>query len=174
MTLAPAYSDVIGGEYLPFFTLGIAFYKIFDGKFDRRVAILLLIAVLGIALFWSAENHDCNPAIMLVVIFSFVGLFALFLDNRLDFIATRPLLFLGRISYALYLVHLEIGISLIYWLRLHHVPRLLADIIALLAVAVLAQVISVTVEEKGKRAVLAWFGQLNGVPARVPPAAGAE
>lgn len=169
--LAPAYSDVIGGEYLPFFTLGIAFYKIFDGKFDRWAAVLLLIAVLGIALFWSQENHDCNPAIMLVIIASFVGLFALFLDKRLDFIATRPLLFLGRISYALYLVHLEIGISLIYWLRLNHVPRLAADIIALLAVATLAQLISVSVQKKGKQAIMAWFAQVNGVPARVPPAA---
>jgi peptidoglycan/LPS O-acetylase OafA/YrhL len=174
LTLAPAYSDVVGGEYLPFFTLGIAFYKIFDGKFDRWVAVLLLVAGLGITLFWSEENHDCNPAIMLLIILSFVGLFALFLDKRIDFIATRPLLFLGRISYALYLVHLEIGISLIYWLRLHHVPGLLADAVALLAVIALAQMISMSVEDKGKRAVMAWFAQLNGTPARVPPVAGAE
>lgn len=173
-SLAPAYSDVIGGEYLPFFTLGIAFYKIFEGKFDWRVALLFGIAALGIGLFWSTENHDSNPAIMLAVILSFVGLFALFLDKKLGFIATRPLLFLGRISYALYLVHLEIGISLIYWLRLHHVPLLLSDIVATLAVGALAWGIALTVEEKGKRAIMAWFARASGIAARVRPAAGAE
>jgi peptidoglycan/LPS O-acetylase OafA/YrhL len=164
-SLAAAYSDVVGGEYLPFFTLGIAFYEIFDRRFDRRVMMLLSTAGLGIALFWTQENHDCNPAIMLAVISSFVALFALFLARKLDFIAARPLLFLGRTSYALYLVHLEIGISLLYWLRLHQVPPLAAAIIAVLILAALAQVIRVTVEEKGKSAVMAWFARVNGVPA---------
>jgi peptidoglycan/LPS O-acetylase OafA/YrhL len=155
--LPPALSNIVGGEYLPFFTLGIAFYKIYDGAFNGKVAALLAIALLGVGLFWSTPNHDCDPVFMLAIIAACVGLFILFLRGRLTVLATGPLLLLGRISYPLYLLHFEIAVSLMYWLRLHRFSPAMSTGLATAAVGLLAYAVSATVEVRGRRLVLAWM-----------------
>lgn len=47
-------------------------------------------------------------------------LFTLFINNKLTFIINKPLVFLGTISYCLYLIHEYIGYVVIYVLETHY------------------------------------------------------
>jgi len=93
-------------KYLPFFTAGICFFKIIneDGNIKISIAILLF-SLLSTAAIYS---------FMLFLIFSiFYMVFYLALSGRLRFLCFKPFVFLGGISYSLYLIHQNIGYVII-------------------------------------------------------------
>jgi peptidoglycan/LPS O-acetylase OafA/YrhL len=75
--------------------------------------------------------------------------------GRLQWLVSRPLLWLGSISYALYLIHQNIG----YWL-IHHLTAagwsLTTATLAALALA-LAHALRNLVEEPSLRAINQWW-----------------
>lgn len=92
-------------EWAPFFLAGICFYLVWSGRISRLVLALIAATCAAnflIAPLWSALVQLC-----------FWPLFALAVTGRLRFIICRPLLFLGTISYSLYLVHQNIGFYVI-------------------------------------------------------------
>jgi peptidoglycan/LPS O-acetylase OafA/YrhL len=82
--------------------------------------------------------------------------FLAFLFGRLNWLARRPLLFLGGISYSLYLVHQNLGIILIARLTQVGVPDLLSAAIAASTCVALAYALTSAVEVPAKRALLDW------------------
>jgi peptidoglycan/LPS O-acetylase OafA/YrhL len=137
--------------YLPHFTLGIACYFLYSGRVRRCgtlavVALLSYIAVLGRApVAWHAAH------VVMVV------LFVLFLWGKLGPIATRPLRFLGEISYSLYLIHAYVGVILIaLFTRQFGAPDLVAAFAATLICVSLAYGLTRAVEGPAKGAVLYW------------------
>ena len=80
--------------------------------------------------------------------------FILFIYRRLEWLAIRPLLFIGGISYPLYLLHQYLGVSLIPYLTAFHVPDLLAfGAVAVLCCA-MAYAITRWIEIPAKRLIL--------------------
>lgn len=95
--------------YLPLFLAGINFHKLYTGKENRAThyAIIVFCFVCEVLYFKNCLRarvfmSQTEYTFILAVIF---GLFVLFVNGYLRFIVNRATLFLGKISYPLYLVH---------------------------------------------------------------------
>ncbi|MCF0072345.1 acyltransferase [Dyadobacter sp. CY261] len=103
-------------NHFPLFFSGILFFQWRNG--ENRLHILLLLTV---ALLTSFYLHDKGGPAMHVVSFKehcilitfFHILFALLITGKLQFLSKKPLLYLGKISYCLYLIHQYVGTHLI-------------------------------------------------------------
>ena len=93
-------------EYGVFFISGIMFYFIYkkENSIKEHFIILLSSGVYFIG------NLSYEIIIVLVIVYT---LFYLFVFEKLNWIALPSLLFIGKISYPLYLVHQYIGYSVI-------------------------------------------------------------
>ena len=140
-------------KYIPLFFAGTVFYKIysFKNKLFENYLILLLCLICQILLFnCLGKSHDFinqkEYAIMIVVYF---GLFTLFVNDKLYFIVSKGTLFLGKISFALYLIHQYISIHVIipYFTEVLLVNFWIASIfISLPVVIILASIITYYIE----------------------------
>lgn len=112
LDLLPFGEFFLNLKYGMFFLAGILFYQIkFNhGNFKEH----LLIALCLITALWVHQT----PGRVYVFIGIFV-LFYLFIYNHLGVISFPPLLFIGYISYPLYLLHQNIGFNLIRLLKLY-------------------------------------------------------
>lgn len=104
-------------SYMPLFFAGIIFYKIFTNqeKTIKNYAIIIGCLISQIFLY----NHagvvrayltQVEYAIVLVIYFS---IFTLLVHRKLGFIVCKPMLFFGKISFALYLIHQKISVSIL-------------------------------------------------------------
>jgi peptidoglycan/LPS O-acetylase OafA/YrhL len=92
------------------FFSGILFYKLYQGK-DTAIHYLLIFSCFILSLFIYCKMYNVFYAIPAVT-FAFV-LFTLFVKKQLQFLSgIKPLLFLGSISYPLYLLHQRIGVAI--------------------------------------------------------------
>jgi peptidoglycan/LPS O-acetylase OafA/YrhL len=138
-------------EYLPNFTAGIAFYRLWQGERGgwQGLALLALVNHVVVAGDRDWQFHAAHAAMIVA--------FVLFSLRKLDWLAVRPLVFVGGISYSLYLLHQFIGVSLIALIkRASGLPDLLVAAIAALACGLLAFALTRLVEVPGKRGLLNW------------------
>ncbi|MES2763850.1 MAG: acyltransferase [Bacteroidota bacterium] len=103
--------------HFPLFLAGIIFYKIYrkEGKLYFNYLILLCCFIVQISLFDNFEKtilyvSQTEYMIMLGIFFL---IFVLFVNDKLEFLVSRPILFLGKISFALYLIHQFISTEII-------------------------------------------------------------
>jgi peptidoglycan/LPS O-acetylase OafA/YrhL len=137
--------------YLAHFTLGIAFYFLYSGRV-RGWRTLALVALFTYAVVAGRAPPAWHVAHALMV-----GLFALFLCGKLEWLAIRPLQSLGEISYSLYLIHAYIGIVIIaLFTRQLGAPDFVAVIATALICVGVAYIMTIAVETPAKRAVLQW------------------
>ena len=146
-------------NYAPLFIGGIAFYNI---KKDRTLYSYHIIAILSLLseyyLFHlqeidQAPNIDGIDFVPYVVITLFYGLFYLFIFNKLTFLTNKFFIFLGSISYPLYLIHQNIGRAIIYWLRKIVDIQFIYLPITLLIVVALASLITFKIEKPALKAI---------------------
>jgi peptidoglycan/LPS O-acetylase OafA/YrhL len=139
-------------EYLPLFLAGTVFYKIYLNKyhFFKNYSIIILCLLCQILLFKYGRSktfiNNTEYAIMLALYFS---LFTLFVFGKLNFLICNVTLFLGKISYALYLVHQYISIGCIipfFMGKLHFNFWISSFLIALPIVIILATLITYYIE----------------------------
>jgi peptidoglycan/LPS O-acetylase OafA/YrhL len=103
--------------FIPLFFAGIVFYKIYttEAKQYANYSLVFMCFLSALALFPYA-GQSCNfityPEYcgMLILFFT---LFILFVNHKLAFIVNKTTLFLGRISFALYLIHQCLSLSFI-------------------------------------------------------------
>jgi len=104
-------------QFLPLFFAGITFYKIYSNKngLAYKYLIIAFCFMCQIILFPDAgrSNSFINWTEYNMMLFIYFTLFALFVNDRLTFIVNKTTLFLGKISYALYLIHQYISLKLI-------------------------------------------------------------
>jgi len=131
-------------EYIPFFAIGILFYRIRTRPHETAANALLIGAcmlVIGAVyrpdFFWVALT--C------------VLIFTAFISGRLDWLGWRPLAFLGGISYSLYLLHQAIGFALIYRFQELGMPSVVACALTIACVILLAWGLNVAVEKPAMR-----------------------
>jgi peptidoglycan/LPS O-acetylase OafA/YrhL len=102
--------------YFPLFYSGILFYKLkFVQQTTIRWLLLLVSFLLQLYIFNTLYSNRgylsfAEYAISLSVIYS---LFIMYIFNKLNFVVNKATLWLGSISYVLYLLHKVIGTNLI-------------------------------------------------------------
>lgn len=96
-------------QSLPLFVSGILFYRIFTKQENKLLNILLIIGcyLLQVLLFTKTgrANYYISQGEYKAVLAVYYALFFLFVFGKLHFIVTKGTLFLGKVSFALYLIH---------------------------------------------------------------------
>ncbi len=142
---------ILNTKYIHLFALGIAFYCI-----HRRKPSVLNYVILLLAYTKQWVDHSWQTTLMLVVFsvpFVFIG------RPWMKKLSWRPLVYLGGISYSLYLVHQNIGYVVIRQMyRITDNPQL-AIAVALVAVLSLAALIHHAVEKPSIRLIRSWYGR---------------
>jgi len=101
-------SDLLFGRYAPLFISGILIYRWHKGYRTETSDNLLLAFSISHALIAYPSPFN------LFVLASYV-VFVLAVAGHLNFLVKAPLMWLGKLSYALYLVHQNIGYGVIDW-----------------------------------------------------------
>lgn len=137
-------------RYIPFFAIGILFYRL-RSQPQHRYGDMFLIGLCLLAI-----GVAYKPVLLLVALVC-TAIFAAFSLDWLRFLRWAPLAFLGAISYSLYLLHQAIGFSLIWQLEMHGIGPGIAALIAIAMVTVLATGLTWWVERPAMRAIRGWW-----------------
>ncbi len=140
--------------YFPFFAVGMIFYRFHSGALSRTRLLLwqtLLALVAGLM--------GIEATLVAIII---IAIFWLMLCGRLSLLASPLLLWLGAISYPLYLVHQNIGYVVIHQLGLAGVGIEIAVVAATALAVLLAHLLHQYVEDPAQR----WLRQRKPVMAR--------
>lgn len=106
--LRPSVIDILLNlKFGVFFIIGIMFNLLFKDKKNSYAHVIILLALITV--IFVQESMDA----FLFTAF-FVLLFYLLIYQQLTFLNNRTLIFFGKISYPLYLLHQTIGFILIY------------------------------------------------------------
>jgi peptidoglycan/LPS O-acetylase OafA/YrhL len=130
-------------EYTHLFVTGIIAWRI-RARGPTRLRVGLLAAALLVAVLRLTPMEFAYYALS-------AGVFLLAVFGRLEAIATAPLLFLGAISYPLYLIHQMVGYRIIMALSAAGLPYAADVAIAALAMIALATALHVLIEKPGER-----------------------
>lgn len=137
------YLLVLG--YAELFVAGIAFYEIY-ARGVNATRIALLAGCLAVHLI----DHGVDSAERILAIF---GVFGLAVSGRIRFVCVPPLLWLGTISYSLYLTHQMIGYAAIRALTGHGMPMAFAVPAAAALALTLASLLTYLIEHPARRAI---------------------
>ncbi|WP_025762785.1 acyltransferase family protein [Dyadobacter tibetensis] len=150
-------------NHFPLFFSGIVFYKVkFNGLTNRYILCLCASFLLACYL------HDKGGRSMYHIsawehyglILGYHLIFVLFIMERLNFLITKPFLYLGKISYSLYLLHQYIGSQLINALQQEfsfsiEIAILLTLIISLMMASIINQYIETPLNDQIRR----WYSK---------------
>jgi peptidoglycan/LPS O-acetylase OafA/YrhL len=148
-------------QHVPFFVAGIAFYRItMKGLTTPRLALIVAaVAASGWIDGLPSSNAvgwlDCLKRIGIALIL--FATFALAVSGKLRFAVSPVTLWLGWISYSLYLSHRNLGYSTI--MRLHEIgiPVWFIFTVTLAGALILATAITRLVERPAQRALRQWY-----------------
>lgn len=141
-------------QHIPFFALGILFYRLYTRPDEN----LLNYGMMGLCL---VAIGIVKLPVFIGVALACCGIFLLFVNNRLSWLRGSFFLFLGSISYSLYLLHQAIGFALIHSLERNGVPSLLACVLTLGIVLALASALTFAVERPAMRTIRSWWRSNN-------------
>ncbi len=137
-------------EHAHLFIMGIMFYRLRQhGGSIMRYSILAACFASQIALYPEIDKH--------LVVLGFMVAFFLINAGRLKAIAIPPLLFLGTISYPLYLIHQNIGYVVIRTLE----QRGLSPILSIIAATSLAIALAVLITYFVEKPSLGWMKKIS-------------
>lgn len=135
--------------HVPFFIAGVMFYLIHSrGLMARRVA-LMLAALVTVGWVEGLEN--------MVVAFGMFTLVGLALGGYLSFLVSPVTLWLGTISYPLYLVHRNLGYAAMDWMHGRDIPIWVLLMVTLVGAFALGSLLSYGVERPASRFLRQWY-----------------
>lgn len=133
-------------RHIPFFAIGILFYRIRTYPGELRLnAALIAASIVAIAIAY--------PPVFSMVALICTAIFTLFVSNQLKWLRAVPFTFLGAISYSLYLLHQAIGFTLIWRFEMAGLPPGTAGLCAALVVTVLATLLTYLIERPAMRMI---------------------
>ncbi len=151
-------------DYIPFFLIGILVHRVWSGARRWRDQAPLLAACIATIALTHADGWAMAAAGLVSLL-----LLAAAVTGRARWLAKRPLLWLGAISYALYLTHQTIGYILLHAMEGAGAPLWLAlpltIAFALLLASALRRLIEVPAERTIKRR---WQARATGPAATAP------
>jgi peptidoglycan/LPS O-acetylase OafA/YrhL len=142
-------------QYIPFFLIGILCHRIWNGERTWRSQHPYLVACLMTVAMVDGPGLAVAGTIVTVIMGAAIGGWARFLQ-------WRPLLWLGSISYALYLIHDHVGFVIILSLARRGVAPWAAIGIAAIVAIILAALLRHYVERPAERMILGWWKTLPG------------
>jgi peptidoglycan/LPS O-acetylase OafA/YrhL len=149
-------------EYIAFFAIGIAAYRVRQGA--RRWIEQAPVLGAGLLMTFYAEGAKLGAVYLLTM-----AIFAALVAGRMQFLNARLLIWLGALSYPLYLVHQNIGYAVIAALESAGLPPLLATVLAIGVALGLAQLIHRFIEAPSLRALRALWKARQGRLATATP-----
>ena len=126
-------------KYNLFFAVGIYFYKLRSGKVEVSTHVILLLCLVLVPLY-----HDLKASIGCYLLF---GGFWLTTQNKLRFLGARVFVFFGSISYSLYLIHQNLGYTIIHYLEAFNTPPVVSILVATICSILLASLVFYIVEK---------------------------
>ncbi len=120
-------------DYGHFFVYGIAVYELWKARrsaIDKTDPFMLLLILIS-----TASSLIRYPAIAGIILLGVHGVFYFAVMQKLQFLRNSPMVYLGTISYALYLVHEVIGIAMMDYLALPRAAEVVATSAAALIIA---------------------------------------
>ncbi|OAH43943.1 acyltransferase [Sphingobium yanoikuyae] len=137
-------------DYIPFFIIGMLFYRIWSGH--RRWGQQALFFVAALATIAWADPREYLVAALLVM-----AIFAAMLRGWLPFLRHRLLLWLGAISYALYLIHHNAGLAIMNLVDRAGLSTWIGLLLATAASLLLASALTYGVERPAARRINRWW-----------------
>ncbi|MEY9925987.1 peptidoglycan/LPS O-acetylase OafA/YrhL [Catenulispora sp. GP43] len=119
-------NQILQPAYAPYFIAGVAFFLIW-----RFGPTMLLWALVGVSFLIAQSQTAPDPLSfpeigwayprwpMLLCLVLFFALMALIALHKLDWVRWKPLATLGALTYPLYLLHQDIGFTMIAYLHRH-------------------------------------------------------
>jgi peptidoglycan/LPS O-acetylase OafA/YrhL len=148
-------------RYIPFFAIGLLSYRVWAGLRSWRQQLpYLAVVLLTVALF------DSPDLIMVAVLL--IACFWALVQGYLDFLCIRPLLWLGSISYSMYLVHQNIGFVIMLKADAAGLDPWMGLLLAMAVAIGLGAMVNRFVERPAARRIVAWWDGRRG---KVPTAA---
>ncbi len=146
-------------HYSNFFVIGMCLYRIRSGA-ARPITFVALACAIGANAYGGGEQAFWTPgSLYLTLGAAFAALVWLATGRYGKWLSWRPLIFLGRVSYPLYLVHGVLGFAVIRYGVMHGWTTL-NGVIAAGAVSLLAAtLLHFLVELPGERLSRAIFGR---------------
>jgi peptidoglycan/LPS O-acetylase OafA/YrhL len=139
-------------EFIPFFAIGVLSFRVWSGERSWMQQSPLL-------LFGLATVTILDPA-PLGWVFAFVTTVMIALERRwLARLCSPPLLWLGAISYPLYLIHENVGFTLLLHLGKRGVPPWIGVGVGVSTALGLAHVLTFAVEQPALRAIRGAWSQ---------------
>lgn len=150
-------------RHVPFFVAGMTFYLLArKGRTRGRLALLAasIVAVGLIDGFWAAEVpavawHDALRRLGVAAVL--FGVFTLAVAGRLRFAISPVTLWLGAISYCLYLSHRNLGYSTLVRLHEAGVTVWVGFLLTLAGALLLATALTYGVERPALRGLRSWY-----------------
>jgi peptidoglycan/LPS O-acetylase OafA/YrhL len=135
-------------SYFGFFAGGILYYRIYTLGWSVNRIVLLIICLLFTLLIHTISGRlnlffSAFERLICVAIFNF--LFILIILNKANFLKTRWLLYMGTISYTLYLIYAGIGMNISIML-FQYINKFLALVIGLTVAIILSAFITFKLE----------------------------
>jgi peptidoglycan/LPS O-acetylase OafA/YrhL len=140
-------------DFSPFFAIGIVLYDV--TKHGWSASRIGLIAFAMIAEFVIAGWTGLGVAVVVA------GLVGLAIHGHLRFLVSKGTLWLGSISYSLYLIHRNLGYDLLSWLHAHGLGPGVAVPLTILGALGLATVTTHAIEKPAMRQIRLWYARRN-------------
>jgi len=136
--------ELLLARHIPFFAIGIMFYRI-HAQIGRNASNYTMIAAC------IATTAIARPHVYTWTAVACTGIFWLFTQGHLKVLRARSFVFLGTISYSLYLLHQVIGFDLLWQLEHAGLSGNLAAPTAVLLMCALASLTTFYVEKPANR-----------------------
>jgi peptidoglycan/LPS O-acetylase OafA/YrhL len=137
------FREVLIIKYAHLFVAGLILYRVKQYGFSVRRGLILLVCILAQRVAYSWENYWETTVYVAV----FVGLLYLAIQGYLSFINLKPLIFLGTVSYTIYLIHQNIGYVIIRQFYQYNINPNFSIIFAICVSITLATLITFWVEQ---------------------------
>ncbi len=144
-------------DFSPYFGMGIVFFEATKKGWSAARAGVIALAM--------ATEFLMAGWVGLLVAAIVAALFLLAIRGHLRFLVSRVTLWLGAISYALYLVHRNLGYKSLTWLHEHGFGPGLAVPLTILEVLALSTLLTYGIEKPALRRIRVWY---DGWTARRP------
>ncbi|HEX7852348.1 MAG TPA: acyltransferase [Sphingobium sp.] len=147
-------------DWVPFFAIGMLSYRVWSGERRWRDQLpIIFVMLLTVA-------KTSTPDLILATV-AIAATFAAMVEGRLGWLCVRPLLWLGSISYSLYLVHQHIGFVIMLNSDRFGLSPLLGYALACVAAVALGAILNRLVERPGSELILRWWRGRRSTPSKM-------
>lgn len=141
------FREVFLFKYAHLFTLGMVLYRVKQSGLTWQRGATIAVCILMQKIAYSSETNWETT----LFVAAFVLVFYLALQGYLRWICIKPLIFLGTISYSLYLVHQNVGYVMIRSLYQINVDPNLSILVTTIAMMLIASGVTFGVERPAMR-----------------------